>query len=394
LLLWFSYFEIAADLLVCLPFLWYLNLVSSPVFFTSKKNTIACGIAGALAYLSKSYFFPYFLLHFSLMQYFAFRQCDKEYRRKLLLRNMAWGIGIFIITCSAWVITLSYKFGKPTIGFAGEYNYKQSIYPKKPLPLLGEPLVPGSTHPWEDISTAMDVLYTTPAPGQWFIKQLKVLAFEGIQMIKNFNELSVFSFAIIFLTVIYLRRKTHRLLWIALLTVITLPMGYVLMHIETRYIWTNAFLLMLAGGYLVQQLFDTWKTSKRMTIVGWSIFLGSFCIFPIHNLYKSVGLHKEVFVMARQISEWKVKGRFASNDADDIIGRACYLTENVYLVMNARSFTDAELTEQLRSQNVEYYFFQYQTAGQLEAFQNSAFYKQYEKQQIQKAGEWIVFSLR
>jgi len=64
----YSFTLIIADLLVLSIVMWYCSVIFDPGYpFSGNRSGIACGILGALAYYAKSYAFPFFAVHFSIM---------------------------------------------------------------------------------------------------------------------------------------------------------------------------------------------------------------------------------------------------------------------------------------------------------------------------------------
>ena len=392
-LLWYSFYEIAADLLVCLPFLWYLNIVCGENFFLNKGAAVFCGIAGALCYLSKSYFLPYFIFHFIFIQYYFYIQSAIENRHRFLIRNLIVGLGFFVLTSAGWIIALSLKFHEFTFGFAGVYNHKIAVLQNPAGPLLAEPMVPGSPHIWEDASLIKLGSYKDSGIGALFIKQVSVFLNQFMEMLKEFNELSAFSIAIVFSGLVFLSRNRYQLLVVFVFTMITLPAGYLFMHISIRYIWPEVFLLLVTGAYLLDSYFQFRKSSPILVSLFWVCFFGSFLIYPINGLKDGVGKDKEVFALAAEINQLKCKGRFASNDDKDIVARSTYISGNVYLQNNRNANSENEFIEELKVKKVDYYFFLYEEPLQKEAFQKTALYQWAGSRTIYSNEGMIVLSL-
>jgi hypothetical protein len=383
ILLWYSYFQVAADILVCVPVLWYINLVSKDHFFQNRRANVLCGVIACFAYLSKSYFFPYFILHFSLVQFYFYRNHTGRAARELLMRNLFAGLGIFILLAGTWVATLYYRFHKLTIGFAGAYNHKLSLLPPAGKVILVPPLLPGSPDIWEDVSLANFGSYRLLGPVELFAKQIRVILYQFMEMLKNFNELSVFSLAIVLGLIIYLNRTKNQVLSVFLITLVTLPIGYLLMHIETRYIWVDVFLLLIAGAFLLQHVLQYSGTNRNTAFICWLCFFGSFLVYPVNGLKDTIGKDKEVFVLAEKVKQLNLKGRFASNDNRNVMGRMAYLSENASLPQYSKYYTQAEFLKELNEKQVNYYFFFYRHPAELENFKGQEIFKVFGEKAIQ-----------
>lgn len=68
-----------------------------------------------------------------------------------------------------------------------------------------------------------------------------------------------------------------------LITIIILPLGYLMMHIETRYIWLAVILLMILGAYLIDKLANLYA-NKYIQHALYGILAISFWYSPYINL--------------------------------------------------------------------------------------------------------------
>ena len=82
------------DLLLVSILIYYLSNIFDSRYSNSLKNGVICGFAGAAAYLTKSFAFPFFLFHYILfnMILFYFKN-RKEHFKKLVF-------GIINILCN------------------------------------------------------------------------------------------------------------------------------------------------------------------------------------------------------------------------------------------------------------------------------------------------------
>jgi len=88
-----------------------------------------CGIFGALAYLSKSYGFTFFIATFLILNLFQYFPDSDRYRRKKVFKNFVLGFAIFLMISGVWIGLISSADGKLTFGTAGKQNYAEVAPP-------------------------------------------------------------------------------------------------------------------------------------------------------------------------------------------------------------------------------------------------------------------------
>ncbi|MGQ9823240.1 MAG: ArnT family glycosyltransferase [Thermogutta sp.] len=105
---------ITPDVLLGALLLWYFVFTARPDVLSSRRTQILAGAFGGLAYLAKSYAFPFFVAHYSLtvLLYFALRRQNTRAWDAL----KAWAIGFiaFALIAGPWVGVLSSKYGRFT----------------------------------------------------------------------------------------------------------------------------------------------------------------------------------------------------------------------------------------------------------------------------------------
>ena len=80
-----------------------------------------CGLIGATAYLTKSFAFPFFVVHFTLFNLIFFFK-GMKIEKKNILKNLFLGLVVFFVVSGLWVGTISENYGKVTISTAEDYN--------------------------------------------------------------------------------------------------------------------------------------------------------------------------------------------------------------------------------------------------------------------------------
>lgn len=130
---------ITPDLLLVCFLLYYFYFIFDPEDTNNISNALLCGFFGGMAFLAKSYAFPFIIAHFLIFNIFHYLK--NKSNRKDLLRNLIVGFSVFFIISSLRIGAISSKEGKITYGTAGEFNH-DLVGPESNgwiIPYLGEP---------------------------------------------------------------------------------------------------------------------------------------------------------------------------------------------------------------------------------------------------------------
>lgn len=148
------------DLLLLTLILFYLYVVTDPNIFTQKKIAFLSGIIGGVAYLSKHYALPFFLVHFPLMLILTKYTRNKGVSFKAGLVYLVIGLIGFLMISSPWILLMSSKYQRLTIAASG--NTSRTIAGPFKHPTLHQsftglhkPDNDHAIHTWED-PTGMD----------------------------------------------------------------------------------------------------------------------------------------------------------------------------------------------------------------------------------------------
>jgi hypothetical protein len=176
-----------------------------------------------------------------------------------------------------------------------------------------------------------------------------------------------------------------------LIGMLALPSGYLLLHLETRFIWATSFIFFIAGALLMQQLFLNVQMKKWQRLLVWLFFFGSFLLEPINQLKDQVYGHKSIFDTAEQMKQQQINGAFTSNAKADECMVFAYLSKNPFYAITKPSYYTKDLLEEIRQYKIRYYFFYYNSQQEKEAFLNSEIAKSTIKQVELQPG-LLVFS--
>lgn len=379
LLLAYAFNELAADLLFVWLLLIYLDIASDEDLFNSTRKNILCGLTGCLCYFAKTYGFPLFLLHFTLTQWILYRNALQPDKRTLLIRNWLLGTGTFFLLAAPWLYVLYQKYHLLTFGYSGKLALQWEIFPRKTIEKLYalKPPYPGSPSGWED-----PFYYDSPVETNHSLFSLR-LAWPWLRKtLDNFmkwmvmlGEFSVFSAGIMVSLAVYLLKKRNYFFLQCLLLMILLQAGYLLVHVETRFFWAGALLLLICGAWLVQKALELFNIPHRWKILCWCIYFGSFLIYPMNLLKDSAGGGREVFTLAKALQDRSIKGNFSVQGDYSLVQRAAFLTGDQFWILSRWEYTYDELAAVLQQQPIDYFFFFYDNQQMLDAFRHTPIYK-------------------
>ncbi len=374
------------DLLLACLLVYYLYFIFSPEYYNKWYNGILCGILCGLAYLTKSYIFPFFIAHFILFNLFHYL---KEFQHKrAVLKNLLLGLTVFFIISGAWSLVISEKYGEVTFGTSGIYNHNvegpESV--GHPTEYVNEgfikPPYENVTSAWED-PTYFNVKSWSPFESMsYFNYQIDKIRYNTSILTGIYQSFSYFALIIILICVLLCIRPIRNLISTQIpieavlypvATVLIYSVGYLSIVLEPRYLWIVYILLMLMGGYLLNLLFKhklfTKKFNKIIETVLTIVLVGSFLLMPISGLisFHYIGVDggyvgKDSYDLGNAIENiYPVHGHIASNgNAEDTTYRRAlhlsYFIGTNYYGFSKPNETDSDLEADFKKYDIDYYF--------------------------------------
>ncbi len=298
-------------------------------------------------------------------------------QKKSVTKNLILGLAIFLIISGVWVGLISSKEGKLTYGTAGSYNYELVGPQSNGFPQFNQGLTaPGEINeeqalkPWSPFSSTSNFQY-----------QLKII-WDNIQ--QTYNIFQYFSFLSILILLSYLilnirliynwfvnkkpNQKEQQNLLYHLITIIIYAGGYLPVLVEDRYLWPIYILLILMGGYLINQLFkieifkklNYYLKSTPVNILKGVIiliFVFSFITMPINELHSNLNTGKGINSLSNTLkTQYDVHGSVATNDQLLEIQFICFYLNTTSYGQASQNIDDKTLTTQLKKYNIDYYF--------------------------------------
>lgn len=364
------YLQMFGDVLQLIFVLSYLLIVWSKKFNDSYFNALLCGLCMGIGFYAKAYSIIFFILHFSVTIYWYYKHQHIEYKRMLI--QLSIGLCSAILLVLPWTFALHKKYGTWSLtGNAGKLNMSWYINSgktfKDDITLLIPPTYHDSPSFWEDPYPSQDKLSTPFTSPKHFVKWIARIIHTCLMAVVCYNEISFLALTVLLISCYYFffRKKETKAdrndisMQQLLLTVLILPFGYLMMHIETRYIWLNGFLLMIASVVLIEQF----KSKLHDIIYKTSIIIAafSFIVFPIMDIKNLSYKNNDLFNYANEINRYKLNGSFTSNSID--AGRmwvVAYLTHMPFYTIERTNYDENELIAEMKRYNVKYYLYESQ----------------------------------
>jgi 4-amino-4-deoxy-L-arabinose transferase-like glycosyltransferase len=365
--LFFTLFDFTPDLLLASFLAFYLYALLDRDYPRSERQGVTCGIFATLAYLSKAYAMPFFIVHFALCNALVYIKGGHQTRR-LVLRSCLLGYAVFLAISGIWVGCMSAKYGRLTFGSAGKYNYERMGFAEKGLPEISKRfLVPPNetaTHAWEDPVYIHLRSWSPLQSMQAFKYQIDMVRKTAVLSIAAYNWFSIFSIAILALVLVNLCTKAgesivaQRTDLFSMLTIGIYNCGFLPLGIlQERYMLISAFLLVLLGTQLIAVGQRGKHLSEKRKISILMLFLVSFSVMPAQALKRHANDGKSAYLMSvRLTGEYHIKGNIASNANYSDMLQVAFWTGNRYFGVLDDTIPGPQLLDTLRTHNIAYYF--------------------------------------
>jgi hypothetical protein len=362
------YLQMFGDVLQLIFVLTYLLILSANQWRLNMGKVILSAVIMGIGFYAKAYSLLFFLVHFSAVLWWLFIQ--KQINLKKVLQFAAVGFVVILLVTMPWRIALHQRYQTWTLsGLAGALNMSWQINSGKTfspdIRLLIPPTFQDSPSFWEDPYPSQGKLSTPLSSPSHSFRWIARVGHTVLSAVQCFNDISALGIAILFIGFFYFFfRKTsdpNKLSQLneqlILITICLIPSGYLLMHIETRYIWLNTFLLMILGAKLIV---DTREYVKPILLKAALFILSlTFVIFPVVDMEVLKGKNADLFTYAEAIKSTGIKGSFTSNATD--AGRmwvVAYLTGNPFYTIERTDYSNEELIQEMKRYQVAYYLYE------------------------------------
>lgn len=326
------------------------------------RNLLITAIAGACLYFTKSYGFYYVVGCAALI--FLMNFITEKSNRPVILKRFVLLMVVFLGISGVWIGILSNKYNRITIGTAGQYNHR--IFgpdsPGPPMYYQGLMSPPNETatsvredlsfvelKDWGIFESKRNLLH------QW--KLIKINLYYLAESLYNFSSISSLLLLLILIYIIkQWRQQKEDINYTLVIMMAILPLGYLLLILQDRYIWLFNFLFLFSSIYIVSFFLERSNVSKNLIRFFVLTIIASFLFYPVKELIASRHVDKEVSVLAAKIKSYGVKGNIASqNDWENSLYLS-FLLHSQYYGESIQKNADSIIVD-LKRNKINYYFY-------------------------------------
>jgi hypothetical protein len=381
-ILFFSLMYNTPDLLLVCVLVYYLAIIFDPKYSDKWFNGVLCGFLGAVAYLTKSFAFPFFLAHFILFNLIYYFKGLNRQKKRNVLKNMILGLFVFFVIGGLWACTISEKYGKLTVSTSGEYNQdlvgqeyavNTMEYAAHPIYYMGllKPPYNSSISIWDDPSTINMFKWSPFDSVRSFEYELKLIWANIIYTTHIIESFFLIAVLIVIVALLFIfksksqKASKDRLIYL-LVTMFLYVGGYCLIIPEWRYYWFIFILLMLMGFYLIDNLYKNKILNSTLRNILLIVLILSFVMEPIYELNLFASTDDNVYILSNTLKEdYGIHGNIASNNGwdNDIASerwgemlRISYYTNCKYYGLTKKTNNSNDLQGELDVNNIDYYF--------------------------------------
>lgn len=364
LLIQFSFYELAADILV-LPFIiGWLLLITRTDFYTNYKVQIGCGLLIGFGYLAKTYALPFLgTIHIILLlrHYYISKQS--------LVKKLLVFIISLLVVCLPWILVISNKYGYFTIGNASRLNlswFLRGMTDERSF--FHAPHYNDSPGWWEDPSYYKGELVNMFSSGAFFAKQIKVFLHNCIVFSKTILQISILAPLIIIGVFKIAIKKKVELFQILSIFLILFPMGYLLTFVDGRYLWIFNLLLLSLGFVLLERVINFYQLKSSAQKFLLTVYVVSFLAFPVYTLYQNATnpQWKQIHDIAHWFQQHNITQNFTSNRKSSEAQVIAYKSGTTHFKLSNVNVTLSETAKAMQQYNIQHllYFYSQQEQKQ------------------------------
>ncbi len=367
IILSFATYFITPDLLIATLLLLYFRAIFRLDYTENFRHGAFCGLWAGFAYLAKSYAFPFFIVHFFLMNLIHFARSTNNMIRKKAVANFIIGLAMFVLLSGSWILIISSKYDRLTISTSKSYNVSLHRPQSKGHPMLHlgffEPVNETSLSCWEDPSY-FDMPKWSPFDSLGsFRHYLKVVRQHVRRAKKAFAGFTWFWPVICLIVFILVLDKPRELfagpqMLLIFLTAVIYSSGYLLINVIPRYLYVVCFLFLLAGGIIIEKFSTSSLGAKSRTALLCIALFASFVYTPLRfTLPDRLYINRSSYDTAKVLSRYIKPGDRISSDSK--WGETLYLAYHLQakFLGTARDGMDEEtLLYELKKYDIQHHF--------------------------------------
>ena len=265
---------------------------------------VATGLLASVAYYAKAYSLPFFMLNT-----FCCAGLLASGNKVLWAKMVLIPIAVLVIGAFPWMVALHSKYGIWLASTAGPLNMSWYLvghpYWKEGIDILIPPIYPDSPYYWEDPYLVNGILPKFTDSWYLFGRQILKIGYNTIMLVYSLCEISV----IMPITALFvLRSFVFRSVFsglsapakVVFMSFLLLPLGYIMVHFESRYLWYMLPLAMVAAIYMIDVWAKKYSWHKDRLALGFAL---SIVVFPLWQLVKMANSGKAEYEFAQRLKQ-------------------------------------------------------------------------------------------
>lgn len=351
------YKQLFCDLFALGFLLAYINLLLKPEFLQRPLLWVFAALSMALASYAKVYSFYFLLLQFPISIFLLAKASGKRFQFRPWVVTLA----LQLVLLAPLVGLMHKKYGFWGLSQSGAMNTSWTLVGhKSPTPEIRSLIPPpyiNSPYTWEDPYLTEGTLHGRFESVTMMLKQLAISGQASLQAVAAMNEMSALLLAVYGLVVLLWLRRSDAIpveLKILIAAAGIMPLGYLLLHVEARYLWLLLPLGMALGGYLLTN-YETWLGGRRRQLIAALLFASSFTVWPVFDMKTLFRKGEDTYKLAQMLTWMNVRGSFTSNDNPSRAGLLAYWMGMNYFTPVAEAIKREDLIYDMRRWNVNFY---------------------------------------
>jgi hypothetical protein len=298
------YWQSFNDLWQAFLLLSVLRIMLSGRYSKSPLLWVATGLIASVAYYAKAYSLPFFILNTVCCAWLL-----TSGNKLLWVKMVVVPIAVMAICAFPWVYALHAKYGVWLASTAGPLNMSWYLvghpYWKEGIDILVPPVYPDTPYFWEDPYLVNGIMPKFTDSWYLFGRQILKIGYNTIMMVYYMCELTILMPLV---AVYILRSIIFKSFFSALSTqaklvnisFLLLPLGYIMVHFESRYMWYMLPLAMVASVFIFQDWSKKYKWNHSLLYV---LFTISIMLFPVWQLLKMANNGKAEYEYAMRLKQ-------------------------------------------------------------------------------------------
>jgi hypothetical protein len=334
-----------------------LLLITGNGFVRKPFHWLCYALLAVLATYSKVYSFYFLLLHLPLSLYFI----SKKEGIKFPWRPYVSIIALQILLLAPWGFLMHKKYGHWNLSMSGALNTSWTLVghksPADSISALIPPPYSNSPYTWEDPFLAEGKLHGRFESVAMIKSQIGHSILACMQAVEALCQMSAFLLPALLIAFFLFWKKNekenvHQKIWF--LAAGIMPIGYLLLHVEARYLWLLLPIGMILGAQLIERI-RPFLNKKSWLLVCW-FFAFSFIVWPIHDLKALFHVGNDVRDEALILKKNGISGSFSSNDNPSRSGLLAYWMDERFYTPISPDISSRDLQADLNKYRVNYFF--------------------------------------